>query len=192
MKKRSEPDGTSLIDPENLLIARLWIARLGEGDVQGWWRTNGLLGADGAFVGPRVLPLTHPTGRARLVFAVAAHACGERYPDTQARHLFRLDPETEDRLDALLISKLEDAAFWKKIIGKLEAIKTTDDPRAVLMETGLITDADAQHVDRLKLGPEGRSLSIDPATSADETLRRLAAGFLRSSKGELTVPYLSA
>src|SRR5712692_8552377 len=84
---------------EWLLLARLWIARIGETDGQGWWRTSAMLGSEGAFVGPRVLPITHATARARIVFAVAAHACAERYPDPKAAHLFRLDARTEDRLD---------------------------------------------------------------------------------------------
>lgn len=191
-KKQTEQDHPSQIDPEKLLVARLWVARLGEGDVQGWWRTSGLLGSDGAFVGPRVLPMTHPTGRARIVFAVAAHACAERYPNPQAHHLFRLDSETEDRLDALLVAKLEDAAFWKEVIERLEAVKATEDPTAVLTTAGVINDDDARYVQRLKLGPDGRSVPVAPASSADETLRRLAGGFVRSSKGELTVPYLVA
>lgn len=37
---------------EQLLTARLWIARLGEGGVNRWWRTDGILGPDGAYVGP--------------------------------------------------------------------------------------------------------------------------------------------
>jgi hypothetical protein len=62
------------LDLQPLLEARLWVARLGESDVHKWWRTDGILGSDGAFVGPRVLPRTHPTARARIAFAVAAHA----------------------------------------------------------------------------------------------------------------------
>jgi hypothetical protein len=43
-----------------LLQARLWVARLGERDMYGWWAAEGVLGPDGAFVGPRVLLVTHP------------------------------------------------------------------------------------------------------------------------------------
>ena len=69
------------IDLLQLLEARLWIARLGESDVHRWWRSDGILGPDGAFVGPRVFPKTHPTGRSRIAFAVARHACDQRHPD---------------------------------------------------------------------------------------------------------------
>lgn len=191
-ERRPIHDSLSNVDLSQLLITRLWIARLGEGDVQAWWRTSGILGPDGAFVGPRVLPMTHPTARARIVFAVAAHSCGERYPDLDARHLFRLDPEIEDRLDALLIAKLEDTNFWKGLINKLEAVNVSTDPTTLLTDVGVITDMDSKYVERLRLGPDSRSVPIAPAGSPDETVRRLAVGFLRSSKGELTVPYLAA
>lgn len=190
--KRPVHDSLLNVDLPQLLITRLWIARLGEGDVQGWWRTSGILGSDGAFVGPRVLPMTHPTARARIAFAVATHTCGERYPAPHARHLFHLDPEIEDRLDALLIAKLEDTSFWKGVISKLEAVNASSDPATILSDVGVITDEDSKHVARLRLGPDSRSVPIAPASSPDETVRRLAAGFLRSSKGELTVPYLAA
>src|ERR1051325_8698553 len=116
-------------DVARLLEARLWVARLGEGDVFRWWRTDGVLGPDGAFVGPRVLPMTHPTARARIAFAVARHACDERYPDAKARHLFRLYPEVEDRLDALLVERLGDREYWAGVMSKLEAVGAMSDAR---------------------------------------------------------------
>lgn len=185
-----ESDAHIDVHIERLLLARLWIARIGEADVQGWWRTSSLLGSEGAFVGPRVLPITHPTARARVVFAVAAHACKERYPDPKASHLFRFDARTEDRIDALLVRKLEDRAFWKQITEQLEALRTQDNPKDALVKAGVITDDDVRYVAQLKLGPDGRSVPVAVARSADETVRRLTAAFLRSSKGELAVPYL--
>jgi hypothetical protein len=175
---------------DRLLLARLWIARLGESDVQGWWRTSSLLGAEGAFVGPRVLPLTHGAARARIVFAVAAHACTERYPDPKASHLFRLDARTEDGVDGLLVRKLEDRAFWQTTLKALEGVTPQVGPKDALLKAGIITEEDVRYASQLKLGPDGRSLPVAVARSADETVRRLAAGFLRSSKGELAVPYL--
>jgi len=158
--------------------------------VQGWWRTSSMLGSEGTFVGPRVLPITHATARARIVFAVAAHVCSERYPDPKASHLFRLDARTEDRLDGLLMRKLEDRAFWSDTMGKTEAVNAQRDPKATLLEAGVIAEEDARYAMQLKLGPDGRSVPVGVARSPDETIRRLTAGFLRSSKGELAVPYL--
>ena len=177
-------------DAAQLLNARLWIARLGESDVFSWWRTDGILGPDGAFVGPRVLPLTHPTARARIAFAVAAHTCGQRYPDPVAVHLFRLDPMTEDMLDALLVDRLDDQAFWQGTMSGLESLKSGEDPAEALLQNGIVTSADLEYVGKLKLGPDRRSLPIPAGASSEETVRRLAAGFVRSVRGSLAVPYL--
>jgi hypothetical protein len=189
-EKRLAHDDLSHIDLAKLLVARLWVARLGEGDVLGWWRTSSLLGSEGAFVGPRVLPITHATARARIVFAVAAHACTERYPDPKASHLFRLDARTEDRLDGLLVRRLEDHAFWHETMKELEAVTPQTEPKDTLLKAGVITAEDARYAAHVKAGPDRRSLPIAVARSADETIRRLTAGFLRSSKGEFAVPYL--
>ncbi len=177
------------LDPKQLLLARLWVARLGEGDVWGWWRTDGVLGSDGAFVGPRVLPRTHATGRARIAFAVARHACDQRHPDPTALHLFRLTPEAEDRFDACLALHLADGAFWGPVITKLEAIKKGAAIGTTLRENGIVTAADLEAVAGLKLGPAGRSLAVAPS-STDATIRTLAAGFTRSEQGAMAVPYV--
>jgi hypothetical protein len=179
------------LDLSRLLEARLYVARLGESDVNRWWRTDGILGGDGAFVGPRVLPKTHGTGRARIAFAVARHACQERHPDPAAETLFRLDPETEDRLDAYLVERLDAFDWWAKILARLEAIEKEADPATVLRDAGVVTEDDLSYVAGLDLGPDGRSLPITRAGTANETVRRLAAGFARSKPGELAVPYLS-
>ena len=177
-------------DLDQLLRTRLWVARLGESDVNRWWRTDGILGSDGAYVGPRVLPKTHGTGRARIAFAVARHACKERHPDPKALHLFRLDPETEDRLDAYLVERLDAFDWWSEILAQLEKVEKGADAAVALIEAGVVTEADLAHVRALDLGPDGRSLPIAPGGTPEETLRRLAAGFARSKTGELAVPYL--
>ncbi len=168
----------------------MWVGRLGERDVLGWWATDGLLGPDGAFVGPRVLPVTHPTARARIVFAVAAHACSERHPDPKAEHLFRLDPWFEDRLDALLVDRLADTAWWVEQMAQLERVKSGSDIGALLRQAGVVTEAELARVRSLKPGPGGRSLPIPRPGTAEEALRLLAAGFARSNPRELVVPYL--
>lgn len=180
------------VDQAFLLKARLYVGRLGEADVQGWWQTDGVLGADGAFVGPRVLPLTHPTARARIVLAAAAHACSERHPDQKALHLFRLGPSTEDALDALIGSRLSDREFWTEAMLQLEAILGSSDPAQVLASGGIVREEELRLIEKLSLGPGGRSLPIPPAEEPDATLRRLAAGFVRSTHRSLVVPYLQA
>lgn len=173
-----------------LLGLRLWVARLGESDVNRWWRTDGILGPDGAFVGPRVLPKTHGTGRARIAFAVARHACQERHPDRGAETLFLLDPEMEDRLDAYLVERLDAFDWWDGTLQKLEAIEKEQDAAAILLSAGLVDEEDVEYVRGLALGPDDRSLSIEPGRDAAQTLRRLAAGFARSKPGEFAVPHV--
>ncbi len=178
------------INAVQLLEARLFVARLGESDVLGWWRADGVLGQDGAFIGPRVLPMTHATARTRIVFAVAAHACCERHPDPQAQHLFRLDPATEDQLDALLVERLGDHEYWQKIMSRLEAIESEAKSDTVLLEANIITERDLKAVGKIGLGPAGRSLPIKNGAVTEETIRLLAAGFTRSEPKGLVVPYL--
>ena len=178
------------MDVELVLRARLWVARLGESDVRRWWRTDGILGPDGAFVGPRVLPRTHRTARARIAFAVARHACAERFPDPAAVTLFSLDPQTEDRLDAYLVSRLGEFEWWAEISTRLEAVTTETDPTHLLIEEEVITEDELDHVRGRNLGPDARSLPVAPGANEEETLRRLAAGFVRSQPGALAVPYL--
>lgn len=178
------------IDVLHLLATRLLIARLGESDVNRWWRTEGILGRDGAFVGPRVLPKTHPTARARIAFAVARHACDDRYPNKAVCHLFRLDPETEDRFDAMLIAKLEDFEFWGQMVDRLEAISGETDVRSTLTTAGIATKEDLKLVEGSELGPGGRSLEVPRGEDLDDNIRRLAAGFVRSNPGGLAVPYI--
>jgi hypothetical protein len=178
------------IDVSRLLTARLWVARLGESDVNSWWRTDGVLGPDGAFVGPRLLPRTHPTARARIAFAVAGHACLDRYPDREVMHLFRLTPEMEDRLDQLLVDRLGDASFWEPLMGGLEMVTKNSETAFVLRQAGAVTDSDLTYVTKLKLGPAERSLPITASTPED-ALSRLAAGYARCAPGKLVVPFLS-
>jgi hypothetical protein len=137
-----------------------------------------------------VLPKTHGTGRARIAFAVARHACQERYPDVEALHLFRLDPETEDRLDAHLVERLAAFDWWAEIMACLEKVDKGADPAAALLESGTVTEADLAYIRSLELGPDKRSLPVASGRDAEETLRRLAAGFARSRPKELAVPYL--
>jgi hypothetical protein len=97
---------------------------------------------------------------------------------------------TEDQVDALLVRKLDERAFWSEIMERLEAVGPQVDPKDALMKAGVIEDEDVRYAAQLKLGPDRRSLPVAVAHSADETIRRLVAGHLRSSKGELAVPYL--
>ena len=194
MEDRTPKPIAALTEQEahQVLVARLHIARLGEADAQGWWQTDGVLGPDGAFVGRRVLPLTHPTARARVVLAVARHGCRERHPHPSALNLFSLGPSAEDVLDALLARRASDQAFWSKFLPHLEALERHADPRQVLTTSRIVTEEDLKMIEALPLGPGGRSLPIPSGNDTNETLRRLTAGFVRSTRRNLIVPFLRA
>lgn len=173
-----------------VLVARLYIGRLGEADVHGWWQTDGLLGSDGAYVGPRVLPLTHGTARTRIVMAVAKHACEERHPAPNVTHLFSLGPMVEDMLDVLLARRISDEAFWSQQLAHLEAVGRQTEPQQVLLAAGIVKEDDLKLIEKLPLGPGGRSLAIPRAQDTEGTVGRLAAGFARSAPRNLVVPFL--
>jgi hypothetical protein len=101
-----------------------------------------------------------------------------------------LDPITEDRFDALLVEKLDQRKWWGETAAGLEAIDEEADIGGTLTEAGLVTSADLKTVANLELGPAGRSLPIPARQDAEERIRLLTAGFVRSAVGELAVPYL--
>lgn len=177
-------------DLESLLLVRLWVARLGERDIMGWWATDGILGSDGAYVGPRVLPKTHPTGRARIAFAVARAACDQAHPDPESFHLFRMDPTTEDRFDQLLLDRLDQQEWWAKTMDDLEGIVPGADTGDALLSAELVTEGDLKLVEEVDLGPAKRSLPLGDQRLQGRTLQLLSAGFVRSSQGHLAVPYV--
>jgi hypothetical protein len=189
----TQTESAPSLDPiERLVHARLWVARLGESDLYGWWGSDGILGEDGAFVGPRVLPLTHGTGRARIALAVARHACDQRHPANSTQHLFRLDAATEDQVDAYLVEHLSAFDYWNGILAQLSAVEIGADIAETLLGAGVLDESDLSYAHGRPLGPGGRSVPIEPGASFSETVRRLAAGFLRSAPSELAVPYIQA
>lgn len=179
-----------MIDIDKLLLARLWVARFGERDVMGWWATDSILGSDGAYVGPRVLPKTHPTGRARIAFAVARAGCHATHPDPEVFHLFRLDATTEDRFDQALLDRLDQHDWWAETMGDLEGVESGVDLEETLVAAGLISKGDLKTARSADLGPAGRSLPLEGIGGPARKIQLLIAGFARSSQGHLAVPYV--
>ncbi len=177
-------------DMKDLLRARLVVARLGEWNLNRWWRTEDLLGEMGAWVSKRTLPITHAVGRARMAMTVARHACDEKFRDPDALNLFRLNPETEDRLDLYLSQHLDDTDLWENLLGPLVPLTKDSDVGDSLINAGVATRKNVESVASIDLGPAGRSLPLSKPSNASEALRFLAAGYARSKLGELAVPYL--
>ena len=180
-----------MIDLEDLLTARLCVARLGELDVHQWWPTDGILGLDGGYVGPRVLPRTHATGRARIAFAVARRACDERHPAEGVQHLFRLDTSTEDRFETYLMANLGNTELWGASMSILARITKEAQVSEVLRLAGVASERTLTDVAKVALGPGGRSLPL-PSVDVDGIVDLLTAGFVRSEPGRLAVPVMQA
>ena len=170
-----------------LLTARLLVARAGEFDALRWWPTEGVLAEDGAFVGGRVLPRTHWSGRARIAFAAARVACEERYPAETANHLFWMGPQMEDRFDLYLGQMKGETEAWEALFEPLEGVRTLANLESALRAAGVVTDDLLERLRAAPLGPGGRSLDLTGA--AEDTIACLAGGVLRGLERELVVPY---
>jgi hypothetical protein len=104
--------------------------------------------------------------------------------------LFKLTPEIEDRFDQLLVDRLGDTELWQALMGELEAVTKESQTAAILRGADVVTDSDLTYVTKLKLGPAERSLPLTASTPED-ALSRLAAGYARCALGKLVVPFLS-
>ena len=182
---------TTESDLKLLLKARLVIGRLGERDRLNWWATDGILGEDGDFVGPRVLPRTHRTARARILTAVARHACDQRHPDPGVYHLYRLDPHIEDRLDAFLVDSLDHFEYWESLYAGIAVISAEREIAEQLVEQAVCQETETQDASNYSVGPDARSVHVPRGDSTEESIRNLVSGFIHSRPNQLTVPYLS-
>ena len=126
-----------------------------------------------------------------MVFAVARHACTQRHPDPHAENLFKLNPVTEDQLDALLAEHLGETLWWQAIFSRLEAVVASDEPGPTLLKAEVVSNEDLSAVADCDLGPDGRSLVVPNDRPLAQIVGRLAAGFARSGAGSLVVPYLA-
>jgi hypothetical protein len=177
------------IDLNRLLKLRLVVARFGEMDMAKWWNTNGQLGRLGATALRRGFPRTHHFAQARSVFAVAAHRCSEVFEPPGCVTLWRLPEAIEEEFDARWEHWLDHAVEWQPFFHKLEGLQGTD-LVAALRGFGVISDADAEGLARLRRSAEGRAVPLPGVFSPIETdVTLLALGFARAEVGALAVPY---
>jgi hypothetical protein len=177
------------IDLDRLLKLRLVVARFGEMDLARWWNTKGQLGRLGAAALRRGLPRTHYFGRARSVFAVAAHRCAEVFDPPGCVTLWRLPESIEEEFDARWEHWLDNAPDWVPFFQRLEGLQNSDLVEA-LGAFELVSDPDVERLVKLRRSAEGRAVplpGIFAATDDDVTL--LALGFARAESGALAVPY---
>ncbi|NJM41253.1 MAG: hypothetical protein HC853_11045, partial [Anaerolineae bacterium] len=87
---------------------------------------------------------------ARIAFAVARHSCDERHPDPKVLHLFRLTPEVEDRLDALLVERLHlgDGDRLARAAGRVADRRPSSLPRFRAFRARAVLGAGPGHCNR--------------------------------------------
>jgi hypothetical protein len=175
------------IDLDRLLKLRVAIARVGEGELAGWWNSKGQLGRMGARALARGFPRSHPFAQARSVFAVAAHRCAEVFEPPGSVTLWRLDPGTEEAFDARWERWLDSAADWSAFFDAVAGL-TGADVIASLRALALVDAADLERFGKLRRSGHAVALpGLYAATDADVAL--LALGFGRGQPGDLAVPY---
>jgi hypothetical protein len=86
---------------------------------------------------------------------------------------------------------LDDAEFWEPVMAALEDVNGEADCKDTFLRVGIIDSDDVDIAERAKIGPAGRSLALPDEASSERLIARLAAGFVRSTPGELAVPYVS-
>jgi hypothetical protein len=175
------------IDLDRLLKLRVAVARVGEGELAGWWNSKGQLGRMGARALARGFPRTHHFAQARSVFAVAADRCAEVFEPPGSVTLWRLDASTEEAFDARWERWLDNAADWSPFFEAVAGLTGTD-VIASLRALALVDDADVERFGKLRRSANGVALpGLYATTDADVAL--LALGFGRGQPGDLAVPY---
>jgi hypothetical protein len=175
------------IDLDRLLKLRVAIARVGEGELAGWWNSKGQLGRMGARALARGFPRTHRFAQARSVFAVAADRCTEVFEPPGCVTLWRLDAGTEAAFDARWELWLDNAADWSPFFEAVAGLTGTD-VVACLRALALVDDADVARFGKLRRSANAVALpGLYAATDADVALLALAFG--RGEPGDLAVPY---
>ena len=177
------------IDLEWLLKVRTVVARIGEMDLARWWNSNGQLGPKGASALRRGFPRTHYFAQTRSVCMVAAARCAQIFDPPGSVTLWRLTDATEERLDVLWESWLDDAGSWRPFFERVAGLQQTD-VQSALQEFGLVTDEEIDSKRSLKKAADGRSIQIPELFDGGrKAVATLALAFGAGSPGNLVVPY---
>ncbi len=178
------------IDHDWLLKVRSVVARCGEMDRNKWWNTNGQLGPYGAKVLKRGFPRTHFFAQARSVFAVASHRCAEVFDPPKSFTLWRLADDIEEEFGVRWEGWLDDASAWSPFFEKLAGQHALGISEA-LMDFELVSEAELAEANALKRSSAGKAVQIPGVFSGTRReVALLALGFMRSTPGDLFVPYV--
>lgn len=172
-----------------ILKLRLVVARCGEGDLWGWWNTQGQLSGLGAAVMARGLPRTHYFAQARSVFAAASQRSVEVFARTNAVTLWWLGHDLEDAFDHQWEVWLESAGTWRPFFEKLAQIEKAP-VGAILENFGLVEKVEVAAAERL--AAEANVDSVKVAQTFDgkrRVIALLALGFGKGAPRKLVVPY---
>jgi hypothetical protein len=179
----------SSIDLQRLFKLRLVVARFGEKDNAGWWKTERLLGSLGTSVLRRGFPRTFRFAQARAVFAVAGLRCRETYDPPNSVTLWKLPAELEDLFASRWAAWLDEGDQWGPFFAELEEQGGTD-LLGRLRRFELLSAAEAGQAGRLRRMAENKAVPLPSVVAVDDTiLGLLAAGFHRGEPGNLAVPF---
>jgi hypothetical protein len=176
------------LNPEVIFTCRLIVGRYGEMDIARWWNVSGILSPLGCKVVSRGLPRTEFYGRARALFAIAAHRTRVFFSPPNSYTLWSLPPLDENALDDAMIRWAHEGRTWPEIDALLLQLRPGGLEPA-LRQANLLSESVAAQLSRMKTGPEGKSIRLSETEEiTDETVKLLACAFLRSSPELLLLP----
>lgn len=87
-----------------------------------------------------------------------------------------------------MIQWAHEGRVWSEVVGALAGLKAGELLQA-LGTAGVAADQTVSEIEKLKAGPEGKTVRL-PAIGnlTDETIKILAASFLRSNRDSLLLP----
>ncbi len=175
-------------------MARALIARVGERDLFAWWDDNAMTTA-GRFVMERLFPRTAALAQVEVAIEAAASRHRTNILQPTRMTLFRLPGGVEAAITRRLFALKRGNASLPFDVDALMSVKPSS-VADVLLQHKVVEQADLDatpsppasgHI--LELG----SVAVPDLTKPDEldgVVRRLLAGYARSSKANLVVPVL--